>query len=147
MYQASTSENVDSIDSVQSIVEEDVYTKKKVLVVDDDANIRRFVIAALNDFNCVFFEAADGLSAIKLSRNLKPDLIILDIQMEPLSGLDVLSIINRDESISSTPILVLTVKSLDRKFVEKAIELGAKTVLQKPIDTLQLENTVKSLFN
>lgn len=119
---------------------------KKILVVDDDANIRRYIIAALDDLNCQFYEAGDGLLAVQLGRSINPDLVILDIQMEPLSGLDVLSIFGRDEKISNIPILVLTVKNIDKKFMDKAIELGAKTVLQKPIDNFQLENIVRSII-
>jgi CheY-like chemotaxis protein len=131
LYYAQLKENDENIVLPQSNVEERVGSKKKILVVDDDANIRRFIIAALDDLSCRFFEAGDGLMAI---------------QMEPLNGLDVLSVFSHDEKMSNVPILVLTVKNIDKKFMEKAIELGAKTVLQKPIDTNQLEGIVRSII-
>jgi CheY-like chemotaxis protein len=146
LYYAQLKENDENIVLPQSNVEERVGSKKKILVVDDDANIRRFIIAALDDLSCRFFEAGDGLMAIQMGRSVNPDLVILDIQMEPLNGLDVLSVFSHDEKMSNVPILVLTVKNIDKKFMEKAIELGAKTVLQKPIDTNQLEGIVRSII-
>ncbi len=105
---------------------------KKILLVDDE---RDFVMAArlfLESHGYEVAEAYNGMEALNLLRQERPDLIILDVLMPKLSGWDTLRTIQKDESLSSIPVLMLT--SLDQpQHVMTGIDLGCTWYYTKPI--------------
>jgi DNA-binding NarL/FixJ family response regulator len=112
----------------------------RVLLADDQALVRagfRALLDAEPDFE-VAGEAADGREAVDLTRQLNPDLVVMDIRMPELDGLEATEQITSDPALSSTRILVLTTFELD-EYVFGALRAGASGFLLKggePTDLL-----------
>lgn len=118
--------------------------KKKILIIDDEENFCNLVkknVEKTNEFEV--YTATNGDDGIKLIKEIKPDLILLDIIMPGLDGGDVVSLIRSDESIKDTPIVFLT--SLVRKDevgagFTKGYSLLAKTVTLRELIACIKEN-------
>ena len=116
---------------------------RRVLIVEDDRDISHLVGLHLKDINCDVEAVTDGLSGLERARDGGHDLIILDIM---LPGIDGLEICRRVRARSDyTPILMLTARSseVDRVL---GLELGADDYLTKPFSILELVARVKALF-
>jgi CheY-like chemotaxis protein len=118
---------------------------KKVLVADDRATSRELVRVALEHAGYLVYEAADGGEALASARDLRPDLIILDLHMPGLDGFGVIEEIRRDERLSATPVMALTASAMqgDR---EHALEAGFTSYLAKPIQLSNLRKEVARLL-
>jgi two-component system, OmpR family, response regulator len=114
-----------------------------ILVVEDDSALREFLCTALADE----FEVAGAVSgeeAVDLARRLRPDVVLLDVMLPGLSGLDVVRMIRSDPSLRDTPVLVMTAFSeIDAGDAEAA---GANRFLAKPFDLQQLTAAVRDLL-
>jgi PAS domain S-box-containing protein len=115
---------------------------ESVLVVDDDANIRRFLTYELKNKGYKVFEASSGKEAIDLAREHHPDLITLDVQMPDISGFDVTAVLKNDDETKDIPVLILSV--IEDK--EKAYKLGANDCLAKPFTKKKLIAKVNQLL-
>ena len=113
-----------------------------VLVVDDEADIRKIVRLLLERQGYHAIEAANGLDAVSLVREMRPDLIIMDIMMPRMSGIDAVKAIRE---FSTAPILFLTAKSLDSD-KESAYLSGGDDYLQKPFSPTELILKVEALL-
>lgn len=80
----------------------------KILVVDDESDVRRFLIAVLNKRGYETIEAADGREAFEVARRERPQLVILDLMMPNQSGTDFFRRLTRDEELGSTPVIVVS---------------------------------------
>ncbi|MBI3773026.1 MAG: response regulator [Gammaproteobacteria bacterium] len=105
----------------------------KVLIVDDDRLILATLAAGLRHAGYEVFEASSGEQALEQFSGIAPDLMVLDVRMGELSGLDVAERLQE----SQIPILFLTAYG-DDKIVQNAIKYGAIGYLVKPIDVPQL---------
>lgn len=116
--------------------------KKKILVVDDEANITRLVKLALESDKLDVIESIGGQEAIMLALENKPNLIILDLMMPQHSGYDILDLLKTHKETLDIPVLILTAKNtqFDR---ERCLESGADGFLSKPFDIENLKSTVK----
>ncbi len=103
--------------------------KKKVLIIDDEAILRKTLEEALSsEFSAAI--AIDGEDGYKKAKEFQPDLILLDIIMPNLNGIDTLKKLKEDPETKDTPVVVLTnVEKSDS--VAEAISLGAKGYLVK----------------
>jgi two-component system nitrate/nitrite response regulator NarL len=116
--------------------------KIRVLLVDDHALFRGGVKALLqrhDDFE-VLDEAGDGLEGIKRARSLKPDVVLLDLHMPGISGLEAVKVIN--EEIPGVRVLMLTV-SEDAQDLMEALRAGASGYLLKNIETDALLDAIR----
>jgi DNA-binding response OmpR family regulator len=115
---------------------------KKILVVDDDPDLRLSLNVRLkaNDYEVIF--AADGVSSIAETRKHMPNLIILDLGLPAGDGFTVLNWLKSNDSLSSIPVIVLSGRdrSTNRDRVLKA---GAQCFIQKPADTSHLLAAVR----
>jgi PAS domain S-box-containing protein len=102
---------------------------KTILVVDDEANIRRLIRHELSTRGHHVIEAANGKEGVDLSRKHHPDLITLDIAMPDLNGFDVIAVLKSDPETANIPIMIVSV--VEDK--EKAFRLGADDYITKPI--------------
>jgi len=103
---------------------------KKILVVEDDKFLRELIIKKLLGEGYDVVEAADGEEGVKKIREEKPDLVLLDLILPGIDGFGVLSQMREDQSVSSTPVIILS--NLGQKDdVERGLKLGAVDYLIK----------------
>ncbi len=114
----------------------------KVLVVDDEIALQETLEYNLAKQGYQVFTAADGLAAIEIARREKPDLIVLDLMLPGLDGLEVCRVLRRDMNV---PILMLTARAdeVDRIV---GLEIGADDYLTKPFSMRELLARVKALL-
>lgn len=119
---------------------EDGYRKRKykILVVDDDPNIRELVVETLDPEVFKTMEAADGKEALRICEEERPDIIVLDVMMPDLDGMEVCLRLRNDTLTSHIPIIMLTAKGMLEDKI-KGMEVGADDYLTKPFDPLELE--------
>jgi CheY-like chemotaxis protein len=105
---------------------------KKVLVADDKASGRELLQTVLEQYGYSVFEAGNGLEALRIAREVLPDLIILDLHMPPPDGFGTVSELRLDERFRWTPIVALTASAMqgDR---ERALSSGFTSYIAKPV--------------
>ena len=119
---------------------------KTILVVDDSATMRRMIIAALRDVQQITFdEAASGLQAIERLAVAPADLILLDLNMPDIHGLEVLRFVRSHERLRKTPVIVLTTRG-DQASKEAALRDGASLYMTKPFSPTTLGPEVTRLL-
>jgi DNA-binding response OmpR family regulator len=117
-------------------------TKCKILVVDDDRNIVDLVRLYLERDGYRVLVAYDGLEALKLARQRRPDLIVLDLLLPEVDGLDVCRILQTE---SDVPIIMLTAKTTEEdKLI--GLELGADDYVTKPFSPRELVARVRAVL-
>lgn len=106
----------------------------KVLVVDDDVAIRLFLRKVLKDkLGQIVLEAQDGLEALDIIQKENPDLLMIDIAMPIMDGLELLAMVREDPNYQNIPVIILTGQK-ERGTVQKIVELGVSAYLLKPIE-------------
>jgi CheY-like chemotaxis protein len=116
-------------------------TPPSVLVCDDEPNLRELIRVSLGP-RYAFVEAADGEQALALARSLRPHLVILDLMMPRLNGLDVLSKLKADPELTATPVLVVTAQPASE---DEARAKGADGVIVKPFGPEELADLAADL--
>jgi CheY-like chemotaxis protein len=116
-------------------------TRKTILICDDEPALRELIRASMDD-GYRFAEASDGIVAIELARELNPDVIILDLMLPRLSGLEVLERLGADEQLRDVPVLVITAWNETR---EDVLAAGASEFVTKPFDPGELKAAVSRL--
>jgi two-component system chemotaxis response regulator CheY len=120
---------------------------KQILIVDDSATMRRMVMAALRDLKDVSFkEASNGLEAIEQLVIAPVDLMILDLNMPEMHGLEVLQFVRAHPNYNSIPIIVLTTRG-DESSRAAALDAGASRYLTKPFEPRAFASQVQELLN
>jgi CheY-like chemotaxis protein len=115
---------------------------RTVLIADDESSIRLLVHATIESDDYTVVEAADGAQAWALAQELKPSLVLLDVQMPGQSGLEVLRSIKADPSLQATRVILLTSKAQERD-IEVGLIAGADFYLTKPFSPLDLLTRVE----
>ncbi len=116
--------------------------KKRILIVEDnDLNLKLFR-DLLSAHGYETLETKDGLEAIMLTRQEHPDLILMDIQLPEISGLDVTRRLKADESIANIPIIAVTAFAM-KDDEEKILSAGCEAYISKPISILPFLNTIR----
>lgn len=118
---------------------------KKILIVEDEKDILNLVKMYLGKEGYRTCTAATGLEGLKLAREEHPDLVILDLMLAELDGLEVCKRIRSDPRTSSIPIIMLTAKAEEADTVI-GLELGADDYVTKPFSPKALMARVKALF-
>jgi CheY-like chemotaxis protein len=113
-----------------------------VLICDDEPALRELIRVSL-DHRFSFAEAHDGVECLAIARRLRPDLVVLDMMMPRLNGLDVLTEIRSDDELSETPVIVLTAQPAAR---EDAIREGASRVILKPFTPDEISAAVEEVL-
>lgn len=116
--------------------------EKKVLLVDDDAKLRKLLREYLEGYGFHILTLADGLSVVKTIREESPDMIILDIMLPKRDGLEVLKEIRMEFSV---PVIMLTAKGEDADRIV-GLELGADDYLPKPFNPRELLARIKAVL-
>jgi two-component system phosphate regulon response regulator PhoB len=115
----------------------------KILVVDDEPDAVELIRFNLRSAGYEVFTAVDGQEALKKARVALPDLIVLDIMLPEVDGMEVCKILRRDPATASIPIIMLTAKAaeIDRVL---GLELGADDYITKPFSPRELVLRVKN---
>ncbi len=114
-------------------------------MVDDEANIRELISYNLKSEGFLVVEAESGERALEMCKEEKPDLILLDIMLPGINGLEVCTNLKRNDTTSTIPIIMLTAKNEE---VDKVLglELGADDYITKPFGVREMMARVKSLI-
>ena len=121
-------------------------TTRKILVADDNANIRKVVKMGFESLGYTVIAAEDGRVAIEKIRAERPDLVILDVMMPEKSGYDVCAEMKADAELRTIPVVMLTAKNLEEDQYWGR-ELGADEYITKPYDPEELERVVEKIFS
>ena len=108
-----------------------VLDSKNILVVEDDLDIRELISFNLQIEGHQVFEAKDGEAGIDKAREKLPDLILLDLMLPGIQGLDVCRVIKSDQETKETPIIMVTALGQEEDIV-KGLETGADDYITKP---------------
>jgi CheY-like chemotaxis protein len=117
--------------------------KKKILIVDDEADLREGLAILLWAKGFEVFSAGDGQEGLHMALEVRPDLILLDVMMPRMDGYTFVKEIKNEESIKDTPIVVVTAKDK----MEDLFQLeGVKGYLVKPYGTANLLQKIKEVL-
>lgn len=121
-------------------------TPEKILIVDDDPDLRQALRLRLRANRYEIVTAADGYSAIAQAYKEHPNLIILDLGLPAGDGFVVLDRLQKDDKLSNIPVIVLTAR--DPQSSERvALESGAAAFFQKPADNAELLNVIRATLS
>lgn len=119
---------------------------KKILVVEDSPMTRSLIISsleAIGDFTVI--EAANGFQALRKLPEVSPDLVITDINMPDINGLEVVRFVKQSEYFKHIPVIIVTTEGRDVD-KERGLKLGADKYLVKPFEPAQLQEFVRELL-
>ena len=111
---------------------------KKILIIDDEAELREMIAAALKHRGFEVVEATDGTTGVELARSESPDLILCDVHMGDMDGYKTLSLLRTEPATNSIPFILMTGMA-DNEGMRHGMELGADDYLSKPF-------TIKVLY-
>jgi adenylate cyclase len=120
-----------------------MHNPPRILIVDDNETNRDILMARLGPQGYDLKQAADGEEALAAARELLPDLILLDVMMPKIDGIEVCKTLKNDTNLPFMPIILCTAKA-DSKDVVMGLEAGADEYLTKPIDQTALVARVKA---
>ncbi|MEJ2013555.1 MAG: response regulator transcription factor [Anaerolineales bacterium] len=116
--------------------------RRKILVVDDEPRMIRFIRLNLEHDGFEAYEATSGMEALEKLRDQMPDLVLLDVMMPDLDGFETLRLIRE---ISTVPVIMLTAKGEEDDRV-KGLELGADDYITKPFSPRELVSRVRAVL-
>jgi len=117
---------------------------KKILIVEDHADIRALVRMTMELESFELHEAKDGIEGMEMARALQPDLVLLDVMMPKLNGLDMCRQIRSDPLLRSTRIVMLSARGQEGDH-KAGLAAGADLYLVKPFDPMGLLAVVQKL--
>ena len=117
-----------------------------VLVVDDSISVRRGVARQLRGLGLEVQEVSDGLEALGRLRDCQFGLVLTDLEMPKLDGFALLAEIRRSTRLQAIPVIVASTRS-DSETKRRVLELGARALLAKPVDPLELARVVEPLLS
>ncbi|HET6500088.1 MAG TPA: response regulator [Amycolatopsis sp.] len=118
----------------------------RVLIVDDDADIRDLVAVKLSASGYDVVTAEDGVAGLAAARREHPDVLVSDVMMPGMSGIDVCRELRREPETANLPIILLTARAQDGD-VESGFASGADDYLIKPFNPQELLHRISALLN
>lgn len=119
---------------------------KKILVVEDEPKNLKLIHDLLQRFGYEVNEATDGIRGLEMTKAGDPDLVLMDIMMPRMNGLEATRIIKSNASTKNIPVIALTAFAMagDR---EQAIEAGCDGYISKPVDIRELLETIRRFLS
>ena len=117
----------------------------KILLVDDEPDILEIISYTLKNDGYLVYTAENGVKAIELAKKVKPDLIILDVMMPEMDGIEACEIIRNDSEIGNSLIVFLSARGEDYSQIA-GFNAGADDYITKPIKPKVLKSKIKSLL-
>jgi DNA-binding response OmpR family regulator len=120
--------------------------QKKILIADDNENIREALTYLLEDEGYALSLAKDGAETLRKVREILPDILFLDVMMPEINGYDVCHAIKTDPSLKGIYVIMLTAKGQVAE-QERGKEVGADEYIVKPFSPMEILNKIKTIFN
>jgi DNA-binding response OmpR family regulator len=120
--------------------------RKKILIAEDESNILVSLEFLMEQSGYEIRTVADGEEALRVAREFRPDLLLLDIMLPLRNGFEVCQLIREAPDLASMKIVMLTAKGRDTE-VAKGLALGADAYITKPFATRELLDTIKRLLS
>ena len=117
----------------------------KILTVDDSKTIRMIVKKAFKPYNCELFEGENGVEGLAIAAKEQPDLIILDITMPVMTGIEMLGKLKAENDLKEIPVIMLTAES-GKENVMQIVKMGVKDYIVKPFKGEQLIERAKNIL-
>jgi len=117
----------------------------KVLAVDDSKTIRKIVTKAFSIYDCEVLEAENGVEGLSIASRDKPDLIVLDITMPVMNGVEMLGKLKGQPTLKDIPVIMLTAES-GKDNVMQIVKMGVKDYIVKPFKGEQLIERVMKVY-
>lgn len=114
----------------------------KVLVIEDDEANRRILEMALRGLGCEVTLALNGEEGLAKARAIQPDLVLMDVMMPKMSGLDTLQKIRQEATLAKVPVVVVSAKAADQDRAN-AIKAGANEFVTKPFRVKTIQDVVE----
>jgi DNA-binding response OmpR family regulator len=118
---------------------------KKVLVAEDEPDIRGLIVFSLQYAGYEVIEALNGEAAIKLAVAEQPDLILLDVRMPKMNGYEACSVLKAQDSTRGIPVVFLSARGQETE-IKQGLELGAEEYILKPFAPDELYQRVGSIL-
>ena len=119
---------------------------KTILIIEDDEMNMKLIRSVLQLGKCRILEAESAEKGIQLAHENHPDLILMDIRLPGMNGLDATRFIKNDPDLSSIPVIALTSYDEEENW-EDAIDAGCKAFIPKPIDTPSFRKTIAMILS
>ena len=119
--------------------------KQTILVVDDEQDLLDLIEYNLKKEDFDVLKAEDGKEGIQMAREHSPDLILLDIMMPKMDGLEAVEVIRDDEELKHIPVIFLTARG-DEKTEVEGLDKGGDDYITKPISTTKLISRIKAVM-
>jgi len=123
---------------------EKVMSTKKILLVDDSYTARlvnRMIFSQKSNY--VLISAVDGKEAVERARAEKPDLILMDIVMPRMTGLEACRVLKKDKDTEKIPVILLTTRG-EEQYVQEGYASGCSDYLTKPVNDVELLDLLKA---
>src|SRR3990172_1884581 len=115
----------------------------RILIVEDDKELCRLLQLELEEVGYEVVAARDGLSALDLFKKTRPDLIVLDVALPFLNGMEVCRRIRQQ---SDAPILMMTAHAVNEEDIAQGLNLGADEYMFKPVGNIEFQARIKALL-
>jgi diguanylate cyclase (GGDEF)-like protein len=136
-----------TLEATRRVTEPPSRAQRTLLIADDDQAVLRQIRAGLEGSGYAFIEAGDGTQALTALRTHHPDLLLMDVEMPGMGGVEVCRIVKANQGTAGfgfVPVILMTARRTHGKV--EGLELGADDYLVKPFDMLELSARVKSML-
>ena len=117
----------------------------RIVVADDDADIRDLVVFKLRQAGHDVHPGADGAAAVKECQSVTPDLVVLDVMMPGMGGLDACRALRQDPALARVPVILLTARAQESD-IEQGFDAGADDYVVKPFSPRELASRVSAVL-
>ena len=121
--------------------------KKRILIVEDDFALRSMLVLLMQSLGYEVFQEENGGSAVQKILDLRPDLVLLDVNLPGMKGTDICASVKGDVRVKDIPILMMTGEFRETDDKVKAFGLGADDYVLKPVDIGILSARVKAMIS
>ena len=132
---------IEAADSIQ----ESTKNVRTVMIVDDSVTVRKVTSRLMERHGFEVATAKDGIDAMSQLQDIRPDVVLLDIEMPRMDGFEVLRSVRRDEALKDLPIIMITSRT-GEKHKQQAMELGVNEYLGKPFQEASLLATIEEVL-
>ncbi len=119
--------------------------KKRILLVEDEANLRELMKYRLEEAGYEVITATDGFFAVSMARSQRPDIILLDLMLPKLDGYTVCRMLRLNDITKEIPIIMITARTAPQD-KDRGLEIGANDYLAKPVDVPTLLEKISELI-